>query len=54
VRPCYTKDEGRPLGAAIQVEAPNHLKPLRPKAVVVNVKGKVEGKTSAGMFYGDD
>jgi len=42
-RSC-TRDEGRPLGAALQEEAPNHLKLLRPKAVVVSVKEKA-GKT---------
>jgi len=26
--PCLTEDEGRPLGAAIQVEASNHRKLL--------------------------
>ena len=28
LQPCCTEDEGRPLGAAIQVEASNHLKLL--------------------------
>lgn len=41
---CCTRDEGRPLGAALQEEAPNHLKLLRSKAVVVSVKEKA-GKT---------
>jgi len=40
--PCCTEDEGRPLGAAIQVEASNHLKLLRAKAVVVSVKEKAK------------
>jgi RNA-directed DNA polymerase len=39
-RSC-TEDEGRPLGAAMQVEAPNHLKLLWTKAMVVSVKEKV-------------
>jgi len=39
--PCCTGDEGRPLGAAMQVEAPNHLKLLWSKAMVVSVKEKV-------------
>jgi len=38
---CCTGDEGRPLGAAMQVEASNHLKLLRTKALVVSVKEKV-------------
>lgn len=37
---CYTEDEGRPLGIAIQVEVPNHFKLLWPKATVVSVKEK--------------
>jgi hypothetical protein len=39
--PCCTGDEGRPLGAAMQVEASNHLKLLWSKATVVSVKEKV-------------
>jgi hypothetical protein len=39
--PCCTGDEGRPHGAAMQVEAPNHLKLLWSKAMVVSVKEKV-------------
>ena len=38
---CYTEDEGRPLGAAMQVEASNHLKRLWSKAMVVSVKEEV-------------
>ena len=34
------RDEGGPLGAAIQVEASNHLKLLWTKAMVVSVKEK--------------
>jgi hypothetical protein len=37
---CCTRDEGRPLGAAMQVEASNHLKLLWSKAMVVSVKEK--------------
>ena len=40
-KPCYTEDEGRPLGAAMQVEASNRLKRLWSKAMVVSVKEKV-------------
>jgi len=32
-------DEGRPLGAVLQEKAPNHLPPLRSKAVVVSSEG---------------
>ncbi len=39
VRNC-TKDEGRPFGAALQGEAPNHLKLLGSKAPVVSVEEK--------------
>ena len=38
--PCCTEDEGRPFGAAMQVEASNHLKLLWSKAMVVSVKEK--------------
>jgi hypothetical protein len=40
--PCCAEDEGRPLGAAMQVEASNHLKLLRSKSVVVSVKEKAK------------
>lgn len=39
---CCTEDEGRPLGIAIQVEIPNHLKLLWSKATVVSVKEKAK------------
>ena len=39
-KPSYMEDEGRPLGAAMQVEASNHLKLLWTKAMVVSVKEK--------------
>jgi len=50
---CYIEDEGRPLGAAMQVEAPNHLKLLWSKAMVVSVKEKVLLKGS-GKCQGDE
>jgi hypothetical protein len=37
---CCARDEGGPFGAAIQVEASNHLKLLWTKAMVVSVKEK--------------
>jgi len=37
---CCTDDEGWPLGIAMQVEIPNHLKLLWSKAMVVSVKEK--------------
>ena len=39
---CCTKDEGRPLGAALQEEAPNHLKLRWSRAMVVSVKEKAK------------
>jgi hypothetical protein len=39
---CCTRDEGGPLGAAIQVEASNHRKQLWTKAMVVSVTEKAE------------
>lgn len=41
-KPCLTEDEGRPLGAAIQVEASNHRKLLWSKAMVVSVTEKAK------------
>ena len=38
---CCTGDEGRPLEAALQEEASNHLKLQRLRADVVSVKEKV-------------
>ncbi len=39
---CLTEDEGGPLGAAIQVEVPNHRKLLWSKAMVVSVTEKAK------------
>ena len=39
---CCTKDEGRPLGAALQEEAPNRLKLRWSRAMVVSVKEKAK------------
>ena len=44
----YTKDEGRPFGAARQGETPNHLKLLRSKAVVVSVEEKAHRMCQVG------
>lgn len=41
-KPCLTEDERGPLGAAIQVETPNHRKLLWSKATVVSVAEKAE------------
>ena len=37
---CCAEDEGRPLGAVWQEEAPNHLKRRWPTARVVSVEAK--------------
>ena len=37
---CCMRDEGRPLGAAVQAEASNHPLVLRPKGVVLSELGK--------------
>jgi hypothetical protein len=42
LKPCLAKDEGRPLGAAMQVEASNHRKLLCSKAMVVSVTEKAK------------
>ena len=41
-----------PLGAALQEEAPNHLKLLWSKAMVVSVKEKARHKTVSGADQG--
>ena len=40
--PNCTRDEGGPLGAAMQVEASNHRKRLWSKAMVVSITEKAE------------
>ncbi len=45
MRNCVV-DEGRPFGAVLQEEAPNHLPLLRAKAVVVSRGGKKARKVS--------
>jgi retron-type reverse transcriptase len=40
VQPCCTRDEGGPLGAAVQAEAPNHPLLLPSREVVVSELGK--------------
>ncbi len=37
---CCTRDEGRPLGAGVQAQAPNHLKLQALRASVVSVEEK--------------
>lgn len=39
-QPCCTRDEGRPLGAGLQEQAPNHLELRGSRARVVSVVGK--------------
>ena len=49
-----TGDEGRPLGAGLQEQAPNHLKLRWLRARVVSVKDKSWLKTVAGEVQGDE
>ena len=51
-RSC-TRDEGRPLGAGLQGQAPNHLKLLWSNARVVSVKEKALGKVSGEVQGGE-
>lgn len=51
---CLTEDEGRPFGAAIQVEASNHRKLLWPKALVVSVTEKGEARLRQVSANGDE
>ena len=46
---CCTRDEGRPLEAAVQAEASNHLLLLRLRGVVVSEIGK--GQTRFGQVW---
>ncbi|MBI2424795.1 MAG: hypothetical protein HYV27_18335 [Candidatus Hydrogenedentes bacterium] len=39
VQPCCTRDEGRPLGAGVQAQAPNHLLLRRLRGAVVSETG---------------
>ena len=48
------KDEGGPLGAGLQEQAPNHLKLRWLRARVVSVKDKSWLKTVAGEVQGDE
>jgi hypothetical protein len=53
VRNC-TRDGGRPPGAGLQEQAPNHLKLRWLRARVVSVKDKSWLKTVAGEVQGDE
>jgi len=53
VRNC-TKDEGGPLGAGLQEQAPNHLKLRWLRARVACVKDKSWLNTVAGEVQGDE
>jgi len=48
------KDEGGPLGAGLQEQAPNHLKLLWSKAMVVSVEEKSRQRIVAGVDQGDE
>lgn len=39
-KPNFTKDEGRSLGVGLQGQAPNRLRLLRSRALVVSAAGK--------------
>ena len=53
VRNCLT-DEGRPLGAGLQEQTPNHLRRLWSKAKVVNSEGKGLEITGSGDRQEED
>jgi hypothetical protein len=53
VRNC-ARDEGRPLGAGLQEQAPNHLKLLWLRAMVVSVEEKARQKTMSGVDKRDE
>ena len=52
-KPCCTKDEGRPLEAAMQVEASNYRKLRRLRAGVVSVTEKA-GMNASSRAQGDE
>jgi len=52
-RSC-TRDEGRPLGAGLQEQAPNHLKLHGSRARVVSVEGKGMATTVSDEVQGDE
>ncbi len=53
VRNC-ARDEGRPLGAGLQEQAPNRLKLRWLRARVVSIKEKSRRKIAAGVGQGDE
>ena len=52
-QPCCIRDGGRPSGAGLQEQAPNHLKLQRSKADVVSVQEKA-GYSSSGVDQADE
>jgi len=48
------RDEGGPLGAAVQAEASNHHKLRRSRAGVVSVVGKGAAMIASGVRHGDE
>ena len=48
------RDEGRPLGAGLQEQAPNHLKLRWLRTSVVSVKEKSWLRIMAGVDQGDE
>ena len=50
---CLT-DEGRPLGTGLQEQVSNHLRRLRPKALVVSTEGKGLARTKSGDRQEED
>ena len=53
MRNCLT-DEGRPLGTGLQEQVSNHLRRLKPKAMVVNAEGKGLATTRSGDRQEED
>ena len=47
-------DEGRSLGAGLQEQAPNHLRRLWSKTMVVSIEGKGLGRTRSGDWQEED
>jgi len=47
-------DEGRPLGTGLQEQAPNHLRLLWSKAMVVSAEGKGPERTGSDDWQEED
>ena len=52
--PCFTEDEGGPLGTGLQEQVSNRLKLHWSRAIVVSVEGKGKATTLSGVGREDE